>query len=197
MSLPEQLLRRAQSAHDPVLMIYAQMGWGLTSYWMGEFLPAREHLEMATTLYDPERHRSLAFRYGFDAGVTRLSYAAWTLWQLGYPDQALKRGSEALALAQRLSHPFTLSSAGLWVGVLRQYRREARAVQETAERLIAFSAEHGFPHWLAQAEIEHGWAMAEQGHNEEVIAQIQEGLAAFRATGTEAATCSLPAGRGV
>jgi predicted ATPase len=36
---------------------------------------------------------------------------------------------------------------------------------------------------LAWATSLHGWAIAEQGHNEEGIAQIQEGLAASRATG--------------
>jgi len=66
--LAEQLLRQAESTHDPALLMYAQMARVTTSYWMGEFLPASEHLEVATTLYDPERHRSLAFRYGFDAG---------------------------------------------------------------------------------------------------------------------------------
>ena len=45
------------------------------------------------SMYDPERHRPLAFRYGgADAGVVCLSFAAWTLWQLGYPDQAAKAG---------------------------------------------------------------------------------------------------------
>src|SRR5438105_13675802 len=91
-----------------------------------------------------------------------------------------------MALSQALSRPRCHASAEVFFMYCCQYRRESRSVQETAERLIAFSAEHGFPHWLAQARIEHGWAMAEQGHNEEVIAQIQEGLAAFRATGTEA-----------
>jgi len=62
--LAERLLRRAQSAHDPALLLYAHDALGQTSYWMGEFPPAREHLENATTLYDPERHRPLAFRYG-------------------------------------------------------------------------------------------------------------------------------------
>ena len=35
----------------------------------------------------------------------------WTLWFLGYPDQALKRSHEALALAQELSHPYSLAYA--------------------------------------------------------------------------------------
>jgi class 3 adenylate cyclase/predicted ATPase len=184
--LAEQLLRRAQSAHEPVRLIYARMARGATSYFMGGFLPAREHFEMAISVYDPERHRPLAFRYGgADAGVRCLSYAAWTLWQLGYPDQALKRGNEALALAQALSHPFGLAWAEVFVDVLRQLRREVRVTQENAEGLIALSAEHGLTDFLAFATILRGWAMAEQERNEEGIAKIREGLAATRATGAE------------
>jgi predicted ATPase len=166
--------------------MYARYALGNTLSYMGELLLAREHLEMAISLYDRERHRPLAFLYaGIDAGVACLSIAAWTLWHLGYPDQALKRSNEALELAQALSHPSSLVFADYFFGVLRQFRGEVCAAQETAEGLIALSAEHGLPDWLAWATALRGWAMAEQGCNEEGIAQIQEGLAASRATGAE------------
>jgi predicted ATPase/class 3 adenylate cyclase len=184
--LAEQLLRLAQGTHEPALLMYARSALGSTSFSMGELVPAREHLEIAVSLYDPERHRPLTFRYGgADAKVGCLSYGAATLWHLGYPDQALKLSHEALALAQGLSHPYSLALAEYFVGFLRQYRREARLVQETAESLIALSAEHGFPFWSAAAPILRGWAMADQGRSEEGIVQIQEGLAALRATGVE------------
>ena len=182
--LAEQL-SRAQSTHDPALLTYARLARGATSYWMGKFPAAKEYLESAITLYDPERHRPLIFRYGYDAGVACLSYAAWTVWHLGYPDQALKRSYEALALAQRLSHPLSLAHAELFIGVLRQYRREASAAQENAESLIALSAEHGLTGYWAWATGLRGWAMAQKGRNEEGIAHIREGLAAYRATGAE------------
>jgi len=136
--LAEQLLE-ARSAQNPVLLAYAQLARGVTSFWMGKFLTAREYLESAITLYDPERHRPLIYRYGYDAGVASLAYAAWTLWLLGYSDQALKRSHEALALAQGLSHPLNLAHAELFLGVLRQYRREVSAAQENAESVIAHS----------------------------------------------------------
>jgi predicted ATPase len=107
-----------------------------------------------------------------------------TLWQLGYPDQALKRGNEALALARGLSH-LSLAFAEFFVGVLRQLRRETGVAQENAESMIALCAEHGFTQFLAYATVLRGWVIAEQGRNEEGIAQIQEGLAASRATGAE------------
>jgi predicted ATPase len=184
--IAEQLLRRAQTAHDPVRLIYARMARGSTSYFMGAFLPAREHFEIAISLYDPERHRPLAFRYGgADAGIRCLSYAAWNLWQLGYPDQALKRCNEAVALAQALSHPFGLAWAEIFIDVLRLLRRETRATQENAEALMALSAEHGLTDFLAFATILRGWAMAGQDHNEVGVANIRQGLAATRATGAE------------
>jgi predicted ATPase/class 3 adenylate cyclase len=184
--LAGRLLQRAQSAHDPTLLMYARYALGTTSSWMGELLLAREHLEMAISLYDREGHRPLAFRYGgTDARVSCLSIAAWTLWHLGYPDQALKRGIEALVSAQTLSHHFSLALAEYFFGVLRHYRREAQAVQETAETLISLCAEHGFTYFLALATIFRGWAIAEQGRNDEGMAQIQEGLAGCRATGSE------------
>ena len=153
---------------------------------MGQLLLAREHIEIAISLYNPGRHQLLTFRYyGFDVGVWILASAAWNLWLLGYPDQSLARGTEALALANALSHPLSLASAGLFVGLLRQFRRETRETQETAESVIALCAEHGFAALLALATILRGWAVAEQHRNEEGIAQIQEGLAAYRATGSE------------
>jgi hypothetical protein len=112
-------------------------------------------------------------------------YAAWTLWQLGYPDQALKRGNEAFALSQSLVHPFSLAVAQSFLGFLDQFRREARGAHENAASVIALCAEHGFTQILAYTTILFAWAMAEQGLTQERLAQIQEGLAGSRATGAE------------
>jgi predicted ATPase len=178
--LAEHFLRRAQSAHDPVPLLYAQLDLGTTLFRMGELLLAREHFEIGIQLYDPERHRQ---DIGIDAGVGCLSYGAWTLWHLGYPDQALKRGNEARASAQ--GHLLSLAFAELFLGVLHQFRGEVRAAQETAEGVIALSAERGLTDYLARATTLRGCAITEQGRSEEGIAQIHEGLAASRAIGTE------------
>src|SRR5713101_3065839 len=184
--LAEQLLRRAQSAHDPTLLVYAHLALGETSLYMGDLLSVRKHLEMAISLYDRERHRAVIFQYyGLDAGVRCLSLITPCLWHLGYPDQALGRINEALALAKGLSHPHSLAFAELWVGAVHLYRREAGAAQETAEALIAFLTEHRMTAFLPWATGLRGSAMAAQGRHEEGIVQIKEGLAGIRATGTE------------
>jgi class 3 adenylate cyclase/predicted ATPase len=183
--LAEQLQRRAQSTNDPALLLYAHRAMGGALCFRGDLVPAREHVERGIALYNRERHRSLVFHYGgVDAEVACLCYAALILWQLGYPDQALARVNEAFASAQALPHPFSLAFAGNWVCSLRGFRREARAVSETAERAIALPAEHGLVDFLHSSKILRGWAIAEQGREEEGIAQMQEGLVASRTRGS-------------
>jgi predicted ATPase len=183
--LAEQLFTLAQRAQDPALLLEAHRIMGLTMYWLGEMAPAREHLEQGIALYDPQRHRSHAFVYGQDPGVACRCLAAWPIWVLGYPDQALQSIHEALTLAQELTHPYSLVYA-LSMGVLvHQFRREAQAVRERAEELIALSTEQGFPFWLAYGTILRGWALSAQGEGAEGIAQMRQGLVAHRATGAE------------
>jgi predicted ATPase len=104
---------------------------------------------------------------------------------LGYHDQALKLSQEVLALAQKLSHPYRLATASLFVTWLHALRREAQATLEMAEITINLSAEQGFPLWLASGTILRGWALAEQGQTAEGMAQIRQGLSDWRATGAE------------
>jgi predicted ATPase len=151
---------------------------------MGDLLLAREYLEKALSLYDPERHRTLTFRFGVDAAVNSLSFAASTLWLLGYPDQALKRVNEARTVARELSQPQSLAFAENFVSVLFLSLGEARAAQRSAEALNAISVEHGIILWSALASARRGAAMAKQGRNEEGMAQLQEGITALRTIGT-------------
>ncbi|HEV8718504.1 MAG TPA: AAA family ATPase, partial [Candidatus Binatia bacterium] len=184
--LGEQLLNLAQSVQDSALLLEAHAALGSSLYCLGESVSAREYLEQSLALYNPQQHHTLAFFYGgADPGMICLSQAAWTLWVLGHPDQALQKNHEALTLAQELSHPHSLAFALCFASVLHQFRREAQAAQERAEAAIALTSEQGFPYWLAWATILRGWALAEQGHAEEGIAQIRQGLAAYWATGAE------------
>jgi predicted ATPase/class 3 adenylate cyclase len=184
-ALGEQLLNLAQSAQDPTLLMVAHNALGTSLFDLGECSSARAHLEQSIALHDPLQHSSVAFIYGVDPGVHGLSRAARALGVLGYSDQALQRISEALALAQKLSHPFSLAFALVAAALLHADRREERTTQERAEALIALSTEQGFPFWLPPGTVLRGWALAAQGQVAEGIAQMRQGVAARRATGTE------------
>jgi TOMM system kinase/cyclase fusion protein len=183
--LGEQLLTLAQRTQDQALLVEAHRAVGETLFRLGELAPARVHLEEGMIYYDPHQHRSHMALYGHDPGVLCLAYAARALWLLGYPDQALQRSREVLALAQQLSHPHSLVFALYCAGRVHQFRREGPAALERAEALIAFAREQALPHWVASGTILRGWALAAQGQVEEGIAHMHQGLSGRRATGAE------------
>jgi predicted ATPase len=156
---------------------------GQTLAFLGEFSTAHVHLEREMTLYDLGQHRAFASLYGQDQGVICRSWAALTLWSLGYPDQALRRIREALTLAQELAHPFSLAYAMCFAGMLCQLCRDIQAAQARATAAIALCTEQGFALYLARGTILRGWAMAEQGQEAQGLAQMSQGLVAYQATG--------------
>ena len=135
------------------MLIEAYHRQGTTRLWIGEFLAARAHLEQAIALYDPQRHRSHALRYGADPGVACRLLALQVLWILGYPDQALTRAQEAFALAQELSHVNTLGYGLACLPRSIYFRGEWQAAQERAETSVAFATEVGLPYFVAQKSI--------------------------------------------
>jgi class 3 adenylate cyclase/predicted ATPase len=183
--LGERCLSLSQQVHDPALVLESHAALGQTLFLLGELTKARVHLEQSIALYDPERYRSHAFLYGHDPGMQCLAHAAFVLWHLGYPDQAVKRMHEALTLAQDLSHPHTLAFALFLAAETHYLWRDEQTAQERTTALIALAREQEFPFWLAAGIILQGWALVRQGQGEEGITQMRHGLAAYQATGAE------------
>src|SRR5262249_42654019 len=115
--LGEQLLTLAQRIQDPALLIRAHTMLGPTLFHLGQFALAREQVGQGIVLYVPQQHRSRVLQ---DPGVICLVYAAWSLWHLGYPTQALEKSREALTLARNLSHPFNVACALQWAAMVQQ-----------------------------------------------------------------------------
>jgi len=183
--MAEQILTLAKSVQDLDLLIEARGALGLTLFHVGELALAREHLEQGIALYDPPQHRSHAFLYGQDPGAFCLTIMPYTLWCLGYPDQALRKIREAIALAQEVSHPFSLAYALNGATWIHRFRRESQAAQEQTEVLMKLSNEQGFVQFLAEGAVSQGWTLAEQGQAKEGVIQIRQGLTALRTTGIE------------
>jgi predicted ATPase len=118
-----------------------------------------------------------------DPRVAALSGLSWTLFTLGYPEQAQARSREALDAARKLAHPNTLAYALMFACFFDQFRRAGRGAQDRAEVLVALATEQNFPHFLAAAMMVQGWALTEAGEVETGLAQLRQGLPAWRATG--------------
>jgi predicted ATPase len=185
LELAEQLLRIAQKRQEPLLLMEAHHALGDTFYSLGDFTRSREHAEKGITFYASYQQPSLP-QYASDAGVSCRSLVGWDLFALGYPDQALSRAYEAVSLAKKIAHPFSLGWAlVLGVAFIHQRRREAQETQACASEAIVLSSEYGFTQWLAWGNIMRGWALVEQGQEEEGFVQLRQGLADAKASGSE------------
>jgi predicted ATPase len=180
----ETLLRLAQRADDPALAVAAHYVVGTTWFLLGALPAARQHVEEGIARYTPDQRRAPLFRMGHDPGVACRSWVAMTLWLLGYPEQAVVHLDDSLTLAHALSHPFSLASAHVFAAVVSQLCRDVPAVHEQVEAAVTLSTEQGFPQWVAWATVLRGWARAMQGEGEAGMAEVCQGIAACRATGT-------------
>jgi predicted ATPase len=121
--------------------------------------------------------------YGQDPGVVCHAFMAWAVWLLGYPDQARDHIRTALTLGRELAHPFSLAYALICTAIMHRFRREGPASQAHAEEAMTLATEQGFAFWGAWGTILRGRTLAEQGHADAGIVQMQRGLAAYEATG--------------
>jgi predicted ATPase len=182
--LAEQCATLAQSLSDPACLVMAQAQLGMSLFRLGELTAARACFEHALARYDPRQHHFLTSFIGADSGLTCLSHLAQTLFNFGYPEQALQRVSASIALSQQLAHPFSLAQALGFATWLHWFRGELPLTQARAEALITLCTEQGFPYWLAHGTIFRGCVLVERDQGEEGIAYIQQGIASNRAMGS-------------
>jgi predicted ATPase len=181
------LMRRAQIASDPALLLYAHHALGQILFFMGKPRAGRTHLEKAVSLYDPAVHPGLTSRYtGIDAKVHCQGVLALFLAHLGYPQRAMTAAKQVLTWAQDLGHPYSLIFAEYMLSGLLRDQNNIRATQERAEQGILLCIQYGEANFEAFMSIYRGWAIAQQGHGVEGVDQIRAALQKLRARGIEA-----------
>ena len=181
--IAEKLSELAEKEQDPSLLLEAYEAMGTTLFYVGDLKSAHKMLEMGIDIYDSEQHSVHAFLYGQDPGVACMSYSAITLWSQGYPDEAIKRSQDAIALARQVAHPFSLALALDFAALLNALRREGKSALDYATEAVEISSKHSFPVWQAVGMILSGWAMAERGEAQAGLTRMHEGLDSWQATG--------------
>jgi predicted ATPase len=85
------------------------------------------------------------------------------MWFLGFPDQAGKASRQAVKLARRLGHPFSLAYALTFASILHCRLGDEKAAQALALETQELSRRHGYALWEIGASLALGWAQARQG----------------------------------
>jgi class 3 adenylate cyclase/predicted ATPase len=180
-----RLVERAELADDRDLLLQAKRPLGLTLFYLGQFAEAKATLVEALRLYDPGRHQNHRFEYGSDPAVLAQCNLAWTEWFMGFADSATKDSGQAIERAVQLDHPHSLGFALSFEASIRQARGEPTECLDAAERAITLGDTYRFPYWAAWGRMLRGWAIAKLGKLQEGVAEIEQGLADYGATGAE------------
>jgi predicted ATPase len=180
------ILALAEKIDDPGFFIEAHhLGWSALTF-TGDFAAARRHAEQGRALYDRGRDHRLTYRFsGHDPGMCCRSFGSLAAWQLGFPDTALAMCRDGLALAEAVSHPFSVTIALWGMGILALLRRDSSELRVTGETMIAHCQEKGFAPFIPVGKIFRGGALAAEGSLAQGVADIREGIAGVRSKGTE------------
>jgi predicted ATPase len=184
--LVDELFELARDDGDSGLMLQAHHAAWPTFMVAGAIATARQHAAGGLALYRRDAHGEQALQYhGHDAGACGYVIDALATAVLGYPDQAGQQMDKGVALARDLAHVPTLNHVLSFAAELHQICREPQKVQDSVDVALPLLSKHGSAVGVANATMLCGWARVMQGRIDEGIATMQDGLAAWRATGSK------------
>jgi predicted ATPase len=184
--IAERTLKLAEALRDSGSAMEAHIRYGYALFYMGEFEHARDHLERAIDLYDPNSHRSHALVFGQEPGMASLSCEALVLWVAGYPEQALARCELSMEHARASAHAMTLAFALIYASMLHQWLGRDETAEEFAAEAFKISSEQGLTFWAAVAALCRSAAESRSRPSQDAIAGIEDALRSWEATGARA-----------
>ena len=181
----DELVALAEGLNDDGCRTEAHWTWGCTAWWAGDFAKARDHLERATATYREPAAAEHAMFTQQNSGPLSLAYTGLALWTLGLPEQAARKGEEAIAFAKRLNHPFTRAVVTWNSGLIFQLGGDTATAMRLADEVLELATEQSFAFWLALPRSLKGAALSALGRHAEAVALLREGLARVEGTGCE------------
>jgi predicted ATPase len=153
---------------------------GITYWFAGEYLEARDHLERALASFQPGRDDELAYRFGHDPGVPAMAYLALVLWSLGEVDNALPLVERMRERIGSLSHANTLALGTMHASMFELMRGDRLRLRTCALELVRIVREHDLRLFRAFGEFLEGWAAADVGALADGLAGMRRGAESLR-----------------
>jgi DNA-binding SARP family transcriptional activator/predicted ATPase len=192
--LVQAKLERAQMVSDEAQTLY-QRSFGTEPSLLSDMLlaGARLHLgriaeasaqfaEIIAT-NDPDQMLQILESQGWNCAIHSRAWQAHALWCLGYPQQALSRGLEAVKMVQGLDQPFNHALASAYLALLQQLCAGETVAREQAEQALALASKYEAPYYRAWAAILVNYALALEQPDEERIERLRDSITTLQASG--------------
>ncbi len=150
---------------------------------LGRITDANAQFAEVIAVHDPDQLLHLQESQGVNYAALAQAWQSHALWCLGYPQQALSRGLDAVKLVQDLDQPFNQALVSAYLALLQQLRADEVVAREHAEQAYALTSKFQAPYYRAWADILVSYALALEQPNEERIGRLRGSITAFKASG--------------
>ncbi len=189
----EQLLAALDDSVEPGFRAEVHRALAITLFYLGDFVETLNQTDQSIAAYQHQPDYPYLLQFGHHAGVSTYAYRALSLWMLGYQDQAVHQIEQLLHLAHQLEHPFIRATAYGLAASFFNLHRDISSILAQIEIGLKIAQQHHFDYWIGSLLIERGWALVLTAQKSAGMADIEQGLASWRATGRELMNRSEPA----
>ena len=177
----DELMRQAERSGNETYIMAAHHVAGVVREFTGEMVESSRLLERCRELHRPSEHQNYVAMYGQDPGTTARAMSSRPLWALGYPDRALERAAETLAIARKQGHPTMVAFALVVIQGIHLYRGEAAEALSIGDEIKAICREFELPQEAEWSRSFEGYALHLQGETLEGIEVLKDTLAKQKA----------------
>src|SRR5262249_21465351 len=176
----ERFLHRAERQNDTGLLMMGHRIYGSSLVWRGDARQGSEHLRQALSLYNGAEHDKLAYVFSQHPRTAALAHLCLGLQHLGFIDQAMDAGWQAIADAKRIGHFNSIAYSLCFVSLLIMLRRDVSTLKTTAGELMQLAKQYRASYWTLWAKPMLGWIAAQEGDIETGIRQMHESAEALQ-----------------
>ncbi len=177
----DELMRQAERSGNETYIMSAHHVAGVVREFTGEMVESNRLLERCRELHRPSEYKTYVSMYGQDPGTTARAMSSRPLWALGYPDRALERATETLAIARAQAQPTMVAFALVVLQGIHLYRGEAAEALAVGDEIMALCREFELPQEAEWSRSFKGYALHLQGRTLEGIEVLTDTLAKQKA----------------
>lgn len=178
-----RLRAAAEQDGEEDLLAIALLHLGAILHHLGRITESEARLEAAVALGMQERLSGAYAVTGYSVAPSGLGYSALNAWFLGYPDRAVARCSQAIALAAETGDRFGQVMAAVLGAVLAYLLRDGDFYAERCAQGRRLAVESGFDWWRAFCDVLLGRLPLEGAPSDEGIERMRRGLSGWEGLG--------------
>ena len=178
------LLRQGTESGDPLWLLMGHRFSGVTHHPLGAFTEAVTLLRRGIDLYDPALRATYAPITPDDPEVVMLTYLSWSLMCMGHLDAARATSMQALERARALKQAYSLAHALIGAAFVSLTLDSPQAGLARLDEALPLLKEHGIVYYHSVGLLFKAWCLAALDEGREARVLLEQGLTAYRATGS-------------